>query len=203
MSTLLQPERKRPTIKSTLGSFLFDVLETAVFSLAILLIVYIFIVQPHQVDGHSMDPTLQDREYLLTNKLSYRFGLPQKGDIVVFHAPSVACPSGNCDFIKRVIATPGDTLSYQNDLFYVNGQELPEDYLPSNLEFSGESQFLGGRTITLADDEYFVAGDNRPHSSDSRLWGPIKRKSIVGKTFFSYWPLSTFGIIKSGPEATN
>jgi signal peptidase I len=198
MSTLFQSEQKKPTVRSTLGAFFFDILETAVFSLAILLVVYIFIVQPHQVDGHSMDTTLQDREYLLTNKLSYRFGDPERGDIIVFHAPLVACPSGSCDFVKRIIALPGDQIAYRDDVFYINNEPIEEPYLDAGLAPSGESKFLGERTITLGEDEYFVAGDNRPHSSDSRIWGPITRKSIVGKTFFSYWPVATFGAIKSG-----
>ena len=191
---------QRPVQRSGVAGFFFDVLETVVISMAILLVVYIFIVQPHQVDGHSMDPTLQDREYLLTSKLSYRFGLPQRGDIVVFHAPQVACPSyglGNCDFIKRVIAFPGEKIALIDGVFHINDEPLIEDYLPEGT-VTESSYLAAGREVVLGEDEFFVAGDNRVHSSDSRVWGPIKRNAIVGRVFFSYWPMETFGPVVRG-----
>ena len=175
-----------------------DIAETVIISLAIFLLIYIFIAQPNKVDGPSMDPTLIDKQYIITNKLSYRFGTPKRGEIVVFHAPRVACNSatmGNCLFIKRILAIPGDTLSLEEGIFYLNGLVLEENYLGPQVT-TKPGNYINGQTVTLGEDEYFVAGDNRADSSDSRIWGPITRKNIVGKAFFTYRPLNRFGLIK-------
>ena len=170
--------------------------ETIIFSLAIILIIYIFLFQPNEVDGPSMHPTLINEQYILTNKIVYRFSQPKRGDIVIFHAPKVACSAGmgNCTYIKRIIGVPGDTVSIEEGKFVVNGEVLAEDYLPANTLTQSHS-YINGQTITLKGDEFFVVGDNRAESSDSRIWGPITRDAIIGKAFFSYRPLSRFGKI--------
>ena len=179
------------------GEFFLELIETVVIALSIFLVVYLLLVQPHQVNGESMVPTFKNGEYLLTDKISYRLGKPQRGDIIVFHAPEKAnCPEGTgCDFIKRIIALPGETISLQAGYFYVNGQKFDEPYLPAGLQTTG-GRFIEGKNITLGSNEYFVSGDNRPYSSDSRAWGPITPDEIVGKAFFRYWPLSVAGLIR-------
>lgn len=179
------------------GEFFLELIETVVIALSIFLVVYLLLVQPHQVNGQSMVPTFLNGEYLLTDKISYRIGKPEQGDIVVFHAPESAnCPEGTgCDFIKRIIAVPGDTVSLQNGHFFINGQQFPEPYLPAGLQTTGGG-YIDGKTVTLGTNEYFVSGDNRPYSSDSRAWGPISKDDIVGKAFFRYWPVSVAGLIK-------
>jgi len=186
-----------PSFFKKIGEFFLDIIETLVIALSIFLVVYLFFMQPHQVNGQSMVPNFQSGEYVLTDKVSYKLGDPQQGDVVVFHAPPAAhCPEGTgCDFIKRVIATPGQTVNLENSSYYVNGQKVSESYIPQDFE-TLPGDFLRGRTITLGPNEYFVSGDNRPYSSDSRQWGPIDKSAIVGRAFFRYWPPQAVGVIR-------
>lgn len=178
-----------------IGEFFLDIIETVVIALSIFLVVYLFFMQPHQVNGQSMVPNFQSGEYVLTDKVSYKMRNPEKGEVVVFHAPKAAhCPEGTgCDYIKRVIAVPGETISLSDNTYYVNGEAVNESYIPSDFE-TMPGDFIRGRTVTLGPDEYFVSGDNRPYSSDSRSWGPISKADVVGRAFFRYWPIP-----KSGP----
>lgn len=184
-------------VSSVSGMFL-DLIETAVIGLSLFLVVYLFFMQPHQVNGQSMEPNLHSNDYVLTDKISYKVGQPERGDIIVFHAPTAAqCPKGTgCDYIKRIIALPGETIEVKDGKYYVNGALLDEDYLPDSLE-TMPNAFTNGRVVTLGEDEYFVSGDNRPNSSDSRSWGPITSKEIVGRAFFRYWPLNSIMVIRS------
>lgn len=180
-----------PGILRSLGEFFLDFIETIVIALSIFLVIYLFFTQPHQVNGQSMVPYFQSGEYVLTDKISYKLGDPQRGDIVVFHAPEAAnCPKGTgCDFIKRVLGLPGDRVKVENNQIIVNGTPLPEPYIPSDYD-TLPGAFTKNREITLSTDEYFVSGDNRPYSSDSRAWGPINKSNIVGRAFFRYLPLN-------------
>jgi signal peptidase I len=179
-----------------IGSFFLDIIETVVVALSIFLIVYLFVMQPHQVNGQSMVPNFQDGEYLLTDKISYRVGEPERGDIVVFHAPEASqCPEGTgCDFIKRVIGLPGESVQVKDNHFYLNGQLLDEDYLPTDYVTKPGAYTQNG-PVTVPSNSYFVAGDNRSHSSDSRVWGAVPIDNIVGKVFFRYWPPMAMGKI--------
>jgi len=181
-----------------IGEFFLDIIETVVIALSIFLVVYLFFMQPHQVNGQSMVPNFQSGEYVLTDKISYQFRDPQRGEVIVFHAPEAAqCPKGTgCDFIKRVIGEPGDRIAVRDNAFFLNGEKLDEIYIPDSYPIM-PGAFTKDRTITLSDNEYFVSGDNRPYSSDSRAWGPITKKEIVGKAFFRYWPLNVAGLIRS------
>ncbi len=185
-----------PYLLRQLGEFFLDMIETIVIALSIFLVIYLFFMQPHQVNGQSMVPNFQSGEYVLTDKVSYRMGDPKPGDIVVFHAPEAAqCPKGTgCDFIKRVLAVPGDTVQVENDAIIVNGVPREEPYIPAEFQTLAGA-YMRGKTITLGPDEYFVSGDNRPYSSDSRAWGPIRKSDIVGRAFFRYWPLAKVGLI--------
>lgn len=180
------------------SSLFLDLTETVVIGLSIFLVVYLFFMQPHQVNGQSMVPNFQSGEYVLTDKVSYRVGEPERGDVAVFHAPeSAQCPAGTgCDFIKRVLGVPGDTVEVRNDSIIVNGSPLPEPYIPEEFE-TMPGAYTKDRIITLGPDEYFMVGDNRPYSSDSRAWGPVHKSEIVGKAFFRYWPMDVMGTIES------
>lgn len=175
-----------------LSNYFLDILQTIVLALAIFMIAYLFLFQPHQVKGHSMDPNLQDGEYLLTDKLSYRFSKPKRGDIVVFEAPI----NRREDYIKRIIGLPGENILVRDGKVLVNGHPLEETYLPANFRTNPGVFLAEGATITLGPDDYIVLGDNRDNSSDSRSWGAIKKKDLVGKAWVVYWPPPEVGLVK-------
>lgn len=179
------------------SSFFLDIAETLTIGASFFLIVYLFLVQPHQVNGRSMFPTFNSGDYLLTNKVSYRVGDPQRGDVIVFHAPPEAnCPTGTgCDFIKRILAIPGDSVAVHDNGIYVNGDRLNEPYIPEDF-ITDPGKFVSERTVTMGPDEYFAVGDNRQYSSDSRVWGPVSKSDIVGKAFFRYWPPADVGVVE-------
>lgn len=182
---------------SYIGAFFLDLIETVAIALSIFLVIYLFLVQPHQVNGQSMAPNFADSEYVLTDKISYQFGSPERGDVIVFHAPPEAnCAEGTgCDFIKRIVGLPGETVEVKNQHIYINSQMLPEPYLKDDVA-TRAGDYTQGKSVKLGSDEYFVCGDNRPYSSDSRSWGPIKRSDIIGKAFFRYWPVERMGVIQ-------
>ncbi len=183
--------------KQKILDWVLDFVETVVSSLAIFFVIYIFIVQPHQVHDHSMDPNFRTGEYLLTEKITYRFREPQRGEVIIFKAPLNACIGDNCDYIKRIIGIPGDSGSGVAGHSHLNGELLDEsEYLSDSVITNAADYTAGEREITLGADQYFVCGDNRAQSSDSRAWGPIEKKTIIGRAFFSYWPTATFGLIK-------
>ncbi|PJE63928.1 signal peptidase I [Candidatus Roizmanbacteria bacterium CG10_big_fil_rev_8_21_14_0_10_45_7] len=173
-----------------------DFLETIVVSLAIFAVVYIFLFQPHQVDGQSMEPNFHHREYILTDKISYRIHNPSRGDVIVFHSPQ----DERVDFIKRIIGIPGDLINISGGHVYLNGTQLLEQYI-NNPGHVLPGKFLHeGAEIEVPTSQYFVMGDNRNHSSDSREWGLITAGEIVGRAFFRYWPLSEFGLVPTAED---
>lgn len=182
----------------SLGELFLDTIETVVIALSIFLVVYLFFFQPHQVNGESMVPTFQNGEYLLTDKVSYKIREPRRGEVIVFHAPESAhCPQGTgCDFIKRIIAIPGETVEIRNSTFYIDGQALAESYIPPEYETKPGDFLKSNPRYLLKEGEYLAVGDNRPYSSDSRAWGPIDKRDIVGKAIFRYWPPQAMGLIK-------
>lgn len=175
-----------------LGTFFLDIIETIVIALAIFVVVYLFLVQPHQVKGSSMFPRFHDGEYILTNKVSYRLHSPQRGDVVVFKSPQ----NPEVDFIKRIIGLPGDRVKVMNGKIYVNGVFLDESvYLPSDFVTNAGAFAKEGQEVTVPEEEYFSIGDNRNHSSDSREWGFVPVNDIVGKAWLRYWPLNRLGFV--------
>lgn len=179
------------TLFKYLLRFLFDLFQTFVIALAIFVVIYQFAAQPHQVRGASMEPNFENREYILTNKISYRFGDPQRGDVIVFHFPQ----NPELDYIKRILALPNEQISLQDGKIFINGNPLPESYLPVGTKTSGHSALQEGERLTLGPVQYFVLGDNRSRSSDSREWGAVPRENIIGKAFFRYWPPSRIGLV--------
>jgi len=175
---------------SKLGAFFMDILEVIVFAVGIFLIVYLLILRPHKIKGQSMHPNFPDGEYLLTEKVSYYKHDPERGDVIVFKPPI-----SEDEFIKRIIGLPGETVMVLNGKLYVNDKELNEDYIKVD---TNPSSFLSeGERYTVPEDNYFVVGDNRPHSSDSRAWGPITKKVITGKAWLVYFPFSNSGFVEA------
>lgn len=170
----------------------FDFLESIVVALAIFVVVYLFFYQPHQVKGASMEPNFHDGEYILTNKYEYRFSDPKRGDVIVFKSPQ----NPEIDFIKRIIGVPGDQVKLSDNHFFINDVQLEEVYIAPTLYTYNGSYLQEDQTITVPDNNYFVVGDNRPRSSDSREWGTINRSSIIGKSQLRYWPYDRFGLIE-------
>ncbi|OGK30182.1 signal peptidase I [Candidatus Roizmanbacteria bacterium RIFCSPLOWO2_01_FULL_42_14] len=168
-----------------------DILETVTFVGSIFIVVYLFVMQPNEVRGQSMDNTFRNGEYILTNKLAYKFGEPQQGDVVVFKSPE----DKDIDFIKRIIGIPGDKIMIKNGQVIINGMALSETYiLPPTYPLEG-GYLQDGTEITVPENHLFVMGDNRPRSSDSRAFGPVPIQDIIGKVFFRYFPTHRIGTI--------
>jgi signal peptidase I len=200
-----------PRPKSTIGA-IFELIVIVGFAIGLALLIQAFVVKPYQIPTGSMIPTLQVGQRVLVQRVSYHFTDPEVGDIVVFHPPKgadsetcgleplpprEACPEpvpepSDTNFIKRVVATPGDTLKVVDGHAIVNGERVPDDFArPCG----------GGRgcnlpqEITIPPDHYFMMGDNRGFSDDSRFWGPVPSDWIIGKAFFTYWPLDRIGFL--------
>lgn len=175
-------------------AFLLDTVQTLLIVFAVFLVIWQFLFRPFQVSGNSMHPTFLDKEYILTNIISLRFGTPKQGDVVVFKAPN----DPEKDYIKRVIGVPGDAVAVKNGNVYVNGLLLDQSaYLQPSVQTYGGSFLKEGVSEIVPPESYFVMGDNRSGSSDSREWGPVPLKSIIGKSLFVYWPLNKMGAIKN------
>jgi signal peptidase I len=173
------------------GGFFLDIIETFVIALAIFVLMYLFLFQPHQVKGNSMYPNFHDQEYILTDKITYRLSQPHRGDVIIFKAPK----NEEYDYIKRVIGLPGEEVKIENCHVYINDKILQENYLAADLCTAAGRFWQSGQDITVAENEYFVMGDNRLYSSDSRDWGTVPRLNIIGKAWYRYWPLSEIGMI--------
>lgn len=186
---------EQPGIFSQIGTHLVDFIQTLVVFGAIFALIYLFIAQPHKVSGSSMYPTFYNGDYILTDKISYRTGQPKYGDVIVLQNPK----DQSQDFIKRIIGLPGDIVMVQSGQVFLNGKPLTEKYLPEGTTTRGGTFLPEGTSYKVRPDEYFVMGDNREHSSDSREWGILTRQEIVGKVFFRYFPLARFGIFKPLP----
>ncbi len=146
---------------------------------------------PHEVVGNSMHPTYKNGEFLMANKITYRVSEPKRGDVIIFKYSDTA------DFIKRIPGVPGDEVMIKDGKIYINGQLLDESaYLDPSVITNGGSYLHEGQTIKLKEDEYFVCGDNRTNSSDSRDFGPIKKSAIKGKAWIVYYPFSEFRVVQ-------
>lgn len=174
--------------------FLIDIVQTLLLAAAVFLVVYVFLFRPFQVNGDSMFPNFTDKEYILTNIVSLNFETPKRGEVVVFKAP----PEPEKDFIKRVIGVVGDKIKLEKGKVFLNGAMLDEsDYLSSDVITNPGSFLKEGVEVLVPQDKFIVMGDNRNYSSDSREWGFITKKDLIGKSFFVYWPPDKIGLIKS------
>ena len=167
-----------------------EMLEVAVITL-LLFVVVRGVMQNFRVDGPSMEPTLQNHEYIIVNKLQYVVSSPQRGDIIVFKWPE----DTSQDFVKRVIGIPGDTVTVSaSGQVTVDGVNLNEPYV------NDLTNPYRPRTWTLGPNQYFVMGDNRGDSSDSRAWGPVPRSDIIGRADMVYWPFNDAHFLSDWPS---
>ena len=198
------------TTPETMSAAIREFIEAVLLALLVFFLIQVS-VQNFRVEGSSMEPTLEDAEYLLVNKMVYQkidmqrlaglipfwsvkqpdkrfvFHQPRRGDVIVFRYPL----DPQRDFVKRVVGGPGDTVEIRRGTVYVNNVPLDEPYITQEQS----SEFMGPRL--LRQDEYFVLGDNRGASNDSRDWGPVPMKNIIGKVWVTYWPLSKLGLMST------
>ena len=162
-----------------------EILETFALTLVIFVVIH-FTVQNYMVDGTSMQPGLINNQYVLVNKLAYLYHAPERGDVIVFHLPI----DTNKDLIKRVIGMPGDVIIIDSKTVRVNGVVLNEPYImaPAN---------PSGKKLVVPPNDYFVMGDNRPVSDDSRDWGFVPKNYIVGKAILVFWPINNLHFINT------
>ena len=172
-----------PKVFLELKSWFRDIL----FAFATAIFIVIFVIQPVKVEGTSMQPRLVDQERIFVNRFIYRFADIHRGDIVVFWYPRDRSKS----FIKRVVAIPGDEVEIRYGAVYVNGVRLQEPYLKA--EYRDHESF---RKEIVPEDRFFVLGDHRNSSNDSRNWGFVPRELIYGKAVFGYWPMSRVGPVE-------
>lgn len=170
---------------------IFDYLQGIVVFMAMLVMVYLFIFSPQEINGASMEETFFNGELIVTNKLVFKLETPKRGDVVIFKSPK----NKEVDYIKRVIGLPGESVKLEGGRIYINGIELPEPYLAEGISTNSESYLTEGDEIVVPEGQYFVMGDNRPHSSDSREFGPIPVEDFIGKGLFRYWPPQKFTIL--------
>lgn len=178
------------------GNFILEFVQSIVLALSVFVLMYLFVAQPNEVKGNSMLPNFVNGEFLLTDKLSYQMGEPQRGDVIVFKAPpSEPCAESECEYIKRIIGIPGDTVKVEGGQVYLNGELLNQSFLPSDFVSDPGEFCKEGEEVIVPAGMYLPFGDNRSHSRDGREFGPIKKELIVGKAFFKYWPASSVGLI--------
>lgn len=157
-------------------------------AIGLALVIIVFLYQPVKVEGTSMAPLLSDQERIFINKFVYRFEPIQRGDVVVFWYPLDRTKS----FIKRVVGLPGETVEIRQGVVYVNGKAVAEPYVPP--QYEDLSDF---GPVTVPDDKYFVMGDHRISSNDSRVFGPVASRFIYGRAVFAYWPVDHFGSLET------
>lgn len=177
-----------------LATFVLELVKIVVISLAIILPVRYFLIQPFYVKGSSMEPNFEDGEYLIINEISYRLHRPQRGDVIVFRYPG----DSSQYYIKRIIGLPGETVEINNNRVIIYNKDFPKGieinesgYINAPFETPGDVK------ITLAEDQYFVLGDNRTASSDSRSWGGLPRRDIIGRAWLRCWPFDKIGKVET------
>lgn len=173
--------------------FIWEISKIIIIAIVIVVPIRYFVFQPFFVRGQSMEPNFYNGDYLIVDEISYRFGKPQRGEVVVFKYPQN--PSQR--YIKRIIGLPGETVGIQNGKVQIYNKEgIPQivdesSYLPEFVQTSGDIRFR------LDDNEYFVLGDNRQFSSDSRNWGSLPEENIIGRVFLRTWPLAVLAKIEA------
>ncbi len=183
--TLTPPQ---PETRSKYSAFVSEIIRFALIALFVVLPIRLYIAQPFVVSGSSMDSTFENGQYLIVDEISYRFEEPKRGEVIIFRYPNDTTKF----FIKRIIGLPGETVSIDGSVITIINTENPDGFVLNE-------EYLSHKTnsrirMQLQDDEYFVMGDNREASSDSRIWGPLPKNLIIGRAFLRLLPLSGIGI---------
>lgn len=188
-------ENKQPKIKSWhyVLSFIWETVKIVIISLAIIVPIRYFLFQPFFVRGASMEPNFEDGEYLIIDEISYRLHEPKRGDTVIFRYPK----DPSQFYIKRVIAVPKEVIKIEDGKITIFNAENPKGFVLDEPYLSEENKFtLGNLEISLDENDYFVLGDNRRASSDSRAWGTVPRHYIIGRAWLRAWPFNRVGILQ-------
>lgn len=174
--------------------FLLDSVQTIILAGAIFLIIHAFILRTFQVTGLSMFPNFHDQELVLTNIIGLHFAPLKRGEVIVFKAPT----DEERDYIKRIVGLPGETVEVRGGSIYINGKKFDEsNYLNSDVKTYPGSFAREGEPVTVPEGQYFVLGDNRSNSSDSREWGAVKQDAVIGRSFIVFWPVNAFRVVNN------
>lgn len=180
-----EPIDAAPGWPASAGRFVVELVEIVVISLAIILPIRYFLIQPFYVKGASMEPTFDDHEYLIIDEISYRFEAPSRGDVVVFRYPL----DPKQYFIKRIVGLPGEVVTVKDNRVLVKGPgDAEARVLDESAYLAPGTETAGDRTVALGPDEYFVLGDNRRSSLDGRAFGALPRAFIIGRVWIRGWP---------------
>ena len=185
-------KEKSNSFLSELKDFSFDTIRIVVISLIIIIGIRSFVMQPFFVNGQSMEPNFHDGDYLIVNEIGYRLDDPKRGDVVIFHYPS----DPRQFFIKRIIGLPGEKLEIKNNKITIYNKERPDGFVLDEFYISKSAVISKDYSQELKNDEYYVLGDNRTASSDSRVWGVLERHYMVGKAWVRAWPFGDFSIFE-------
>lgn len=177
---------------TTIGMFFLELIKVAILAGVTIFLVRYFLFKPFYVKGQSMEPTFVEHDYLIIDELTYRFRTPERGDVVVFRAPIAQKEF----YLKRVIGLPGERVKIENNKVVIYNEEYPQGVVVAE-GYLHEPTLGTMPLVTLGADEYFVLGDNRDASYDSRRFGPIRRDVIVGRTWIRGWPISRVGLFSA------
>lgn len=174
-------------------NFTWEILKIVIISLAIIIPIRYFLIQPFFVNGASMDPNFLDGDYLIIDEISYRFNDPERGDVIVFRYPLDTSQF----FIKRIVGLPDEIIEIKDGKIFIYSEETPDEKVVLNeSEYLEDSHTPGNLQITLSENEYFVLGDNRRASSDSRKWGGLNEKYITGRAWIRAWPFNRIEVLE-------
>lgn len=164
---------------------IWEFLQIVLISLIIIIPIRYYVIQPFFVKGSSMEPNFHDKDYLLIDEISYHIRAPKRGEVVIFRFPQ----NTKQFYIKRIIGLPGETIMTENGNFIVYNQENSQGLILEENDYLANAPDLRDINVTLEDNEYYVLGDNRLHSFDSRRWGPLEEEYIIGRALLRVWPL--------------
>jgi len=208
MSDAMQPsglpeqepsEARTPTLLSRALDFAGELLHVVIISLAIIVPVRYFLIQPFYVKGASMEPNFYDHEYLIIDELGYRLHEPERGEIVVFRYPN----DPRQYFIKRIVGLPGERVKVSGGQVWIYNAQFPDGKVVDEQEYLGPAYTGGEKDVQLSAEEYFLMGDNRSASLDSRSFGPVPRSFIVGRVWFRGWPPEKIKAFSENPDVLN
>lgn len=178
----------------------FETIRVIIVSLIIIFVVRSFVIQPFFVKGSSMEPNFEDGDYLIVDEISYRFEEPKRGDVIIFRYPN----NPSEFFIKRIIGLPGETVEIKDNKISIYSSAHPEGIALNESEYLDNAVVTSGNIYQqLGEDEYYVLGDNRVASSDSRRWGILNKRYVIGKAWLRAWPFDDFKIFESQNYQTN